>query len=280
MALVRGLESRARYAEALAEFDQAMQLSAPDQQTLDRYGRLSFVGQQIKFLPDYKTDPVQASLHVGLLAYLAGDNLQAVDKVAYALSLRPQWRELDSFLAQLETVTGIKRGSFPARKRLDEEAALKLARANADIEDGYDEEAASLARDVVRIEPRNAAAWEVLGTAYFALKKYDESLNAWEKAREFEANPAIREAIKQTIRSVKRARDQSPAVAPKPAAPAAPQPPTLSDSQQKELFDAALDHYARREFAQAKDLLEQLLQGAPDNADAQKALRRVEGDMK
>jgi tetratricopeptide (TPR) repeat protein len=283
--MVRGLEARAQYYDALQKFNDALQVAPADKDILDRYGRLSFVGQQIKSLPDYKSDPLQASLHLGLLAYIHGYNLEAVEKVSYALSLRPQWKELDAFLTQMETITGIKRTLFPNRKRGDEQAAIKLAQANAAIEDGYDEEAVTLSLEVLRIEPKNAAAWEDLGTAYFALKRYDDSLKAWQKAEEYESNPAVRAAIKQTMASIRRARDHAAAIAkpatPAPAAvvPSVPERPYMSVQEKQDLFDQAVDHYTRREFQQAKELLEKILASDPDNVEAQKALRRVKDEL-
>ena len=56
--IARGLESRAQYWEALQKFNEALQVAPADKTLLGGYGRLSFVAQQIKALPDYKSDPV------------------------------------------------------------------------------------------------------------------------------------------------------------------------------------------------------------------------------
>lgn len=280
---VRGLESRAQYWDALQKFNEALQVAPADKRMLDGYGRLSLVAQQIKSLPDYKSDPLQASLHLGLLAYIQGYNMEAMEKISYAYSLRPEWKELDAFLTQLESITGIKRALFANRKKGDAQTAIKLARANAAIQDGYDEEAIDLSLAVLRVEPENAAAWENLGTAYFALKNYDESQKAWEKALKYESSSAVRAAIKQTIASIRRAKDRSheikrsaAAAAPAPApVPQVPERPHLSVPERQKLFDEAIDHYTRREYPQAKALLEKIVAADPDDAEAQKALARV-----
>jgi tetratricopeptide (TPR) repeat protein len=279
LALVRGLESRGQYYAALQKFNEALQVGPADPKLLDSYGRLSFVAQQIKILPDYKTDPMQASLHVGLLAYCSGNDLEAISKISEALGFKPDWKELDAFLTQLETITGVKRAIFAAGQRPDQEAAIQLAQANASIEDGDYAKAVDLALAVLRAEPHSAAAWEDLGTAYFALNDYDSSLKAWQKAQEYEGNPAVRNAIRETIRSIRRARERAPATVARPAAPPLPAKPYLSIQEKQSLFDQAVDHYTRHEFLAAKKLLEQILETDPDNVDAQKALRRVKDEL-
>ncbi|MDD5628551.1 MAG: tetratricopeptide repeat protein [Elusimicrobia bacterium] len=279
LAQSRALEARARYFEALQKFDEALQTAPADKALLERYGRLSFVARQIKALPSYKTDPMQASLHLGLLAYFSGDNLEAVAKVSQALSLEPGWKELDAFLTQLESVTGIKRATFPAGEKPDHQAAVKLAQANAAIEDAEYEKAAQLSLEVLRVEPKSAAAWEDLGSAYFALKQYDDSVKAWEKAYEFEPNAAVRTAIKATIRSIRRAREHAPAVKPVRQAPPPPERPRLSPQERQRLFDAGTDDYAARRFEAAKKAFETILQADPGDVEAQNALRRVKEEL-
>lgn len=275
----RSLESKARYADALEKLGAALTVAPADKELVARFGRLSFVGKQIKQLPDFKTDPMQASLHLGLLAYLAGDDVQAVRKVAEAARLRPGYKELEIFLAQLELVTGLKRPE--AQGQVDYQLAVNLTRANAAIEEGRYKEAVDLAQGVLLVDPDNAAAWQDLGTAYFALKQYDDSLKAWKKAYALEPSPAIRSAIKGYMRSIERAREHKPAAAPvaAPVAPPPPQRPPLSPQEREELFNQAVDAYTRRDFRGAKERLERILQSDPENVEAQKALRRVKDEL-
>jgi len=269
----RALESQARYSAALERFSLALTLAPADKAIVERYGRLSFVSNQIHELPNYQSDPVQASLHIGILNYLSGDYVAAVEKVSQALQLAPGRKDIEQFLSLLEAATGIKRALFPVAKAPDHQAEVSLTRADAALEDGRYDEAVSLSLEVLRVEPENAAAWEILGTAYFALKDFDSSLKAWTRAYGFEKSPAKRAEIDDTLRSIARASRKHPAV--RPTAPPLPARVSLSPKEIQDLFNLALDRYARREFAAAKELLEKILAADPDNVEARNALRRI-----
>lgn len=267
----RALEARASYAAALERFSLALTLAPADKALVERYARLSFVSSCFQQLPDYQNDPAQASLHLGILNYLAGDNVSAVQKVSSALLIAPEpggpapgRKEIEDFLSRLEAAAGIKRTLFPGAKAPDRRSTVNLARSHAALEDGRYDEAVSLSREVLRVEPDNAAAWENLGTAYFALKDFDGSLEAWKRAYELEKSPRLWAAIKDTLRKISRARQKQPALTPREA---------------QALYNKAVDQYVRREFAAAKELLEKILAADPGNESAQKALRRVKEEM-
>ncbi|MDD5303118.1 MAG: tetratricopeptide repeat protein, partial [Elusimicrobia bacterium] len=275
----RALEARARYGAALERFALALTLAPADKALIERYARLSFVSSHFQQLPGYQSDPAQAALHLGIMNHLAGDNVAAVQKVSAALQIAPERKDIDRFLSLLEAVTGVKRALFAVAKAPDHQAAVSLTQANAALEDGRYDEAVSLSREVLRVEPDNAAAWENLGTAYFALKDFDDSMKAWNRAYELEKSPAVRSAIKDTLRSIARALRKHPAVRARASVPPPPARPNLTPKEISDLFNSAVDHYARREFAAAKELLEKILASAPDNVEAQKALRRVKEEL-
>ncbi len=269
----RALESQARYGAALERFSLALTLAPADKAIVDRYGRLSFVAKQIPELPNYQSDPAQASLHIGILNYLAGDYVAAVEKVSQALQLAPSRKDIEQFLSLLEAATGIKRGLFPVAKSPDHQAAVSLTRADAALEAGRYDDAVSLSLEVLRVEPENAAAWENLGTAYFALNDFDSSSKAWRRAYEFEKSPAKRAQIDDTLRQVARASRKQRAV--RPSAPPLPERVSLTPKEIQDLFNLAVDHYAKREFSAAKEALDKILAADPDNVEARKALRRI-----
>lgn len=282
LAQARGSEARARYADALEKMRSALMIAPADRDVLTHFQKLSFVASMIKDLPDFKSDPSQASLHLGILAYIAGNDLEAVKKVSEALAHRPDHRALDAFLTQLEMATGVKRTMFATAQRPDTKTAVNLTRANAALEEGDYDKAIELSLAVLQFEPENAAAWQILGTAYFAGKDFEASLKAWRKAYEHEKSPAIRTAIKGYIKSIERAQQNRRSVsAPKQpvALPQAPEKPRMSQQQAQELFNRAIDHYTRREFREAKELLERIVESNPDHVEAQKALRRVKDEL-
>ncbi|MBI5201820.1 MAG: type IX secretion system membrane protein PorP/SprF, partial [Elusimicrobia bacterium] len=109
VAHARALQAQAQYKQALERLNDALTLSPGDPDLLKAYGRLNFVAQYIPSLPDYKTDPVHAALHQGILSYLGLNDAQAVEKVTYAWSLKPNHKGLETFLTQLELATGMRR---------------------------------------------------------------------------------------------------------------------------------------------------------------------------
>src|SRR6185295_4712610 len=154
---------------------------------------------------------------------------------------------------------GVKRSTFGSVPAADHQAAVNLTRANAALEDGRYDEAVTLSLAALRVEPENASAWENLGTAYFALKQFEDSLKAWNRAYELEKSPAIRVAIRGYIKSVTRAKEKRPSaprVSAPPAAPPLPAKPSLSPQEEQSLFNRAVDHYTRGELKEAKALLE------------------------
>ncbi|MBI4676478.1 MAG: tetratricopeptide repeat protein [Elusimicrobia bacterium] len=278
LAQARALESKALYQEAMQRFGAALAVAPGDKDLMARFSRLNFVAQQIKALPDYQTEPAATALHLGILAYLAADDAQALRKVAESLMLRKDDRA-ELFLSQLELVTGLKRPPEAAQVPGAYEIALKLTQANAAIEEGRYDDAVSLSLEVLRQDPENVNAWQNLGTSYFALKDYENSTKAWKRALELEKSPAIRTAIKGYLRSIERALERAPVRPAAAAMPATPQAPALTRAEIEDLFNQAVDHYTRGELPQARELLEKILAADPANIEAQKALRRIRQEL-
>lgn len=278
----RSLEAHAKYHQAFETLGRALTLAPAEKALVERYGRISFISQQIREVPEYRSDPMQASLHLGIMAYLSGDGVRAVLLVSEAVTLAPERKDLSGFLTQLEVATGVKRTTFSTVKTPDHQAAVALTRANAALEDGDYSESVELSLSVLRVEPENAAAWENLGTAYFALKQFEDSLKAWNNAYKYEKSPAIRAAIRGYIKSITRAKEKNPTaprISAPTTAPSVPSRPRLSSQETSILFNRAIEHYTRREFTEAKVLLEQIITADPENVEAQKALSRIKDEL-
>lgn len=274
----RTLESRALYSEALERLGLALTVAPADKELVQRHSRLSLVAGLLKALPSYREEPVEASLHLAVQAYLAGNNEEAVRLAAEALAIRDEDRTR-LVLAQLEAATGVRRSS--AKAAPDYQASLRLTRANAAVQDGRYEEAIELNQALLRIAPDSLAAWQNLGTAYFALKDYENSLTAWRRAYELEKSPALRTVIRGYLKSIERAKERAsrPRTRTAPAAPALPEKPRLDQAEARDLFNRAVDHYTRGELPKAREFLERLVEGDPENVDAVKALNRIRKEM-
>lgn len=276
LAQVRALEAAAKYKEALDKFALALTVAPADKELIASFGRLNFVGQQIKQLPLYQTDPMEATLHQGLLAYLGGNDVEAVNKISEALSIKPEYREIDNFLEQMELVTGLKRVKIAKKPQADYSVAITLTRANSAIEAGRYRDAIELSLAVLKLDAQNSSAWENLGTAYFALKDYEKSYDAWEKALEYEKSPAVRTAIQGYLKTIARVKEKRPS---KSVVVESSERSLLSPAEIEKLYNQGVDLYIRREFEAAKKLFEEILQSDPNNVEARKALRRVKDEL-
>jgi tetratricopeptide (TPR) repeat protein len=281
---VRYHEAAGRFREAAERMSAAMGIAPSDEALLRHFSRLNFVVQQCPDLPDSRTNAAQALLHKGAMAFLAGENMQAVGFVSDAQRMDPKNPRLDSFLSELERVSGIKRMVADSRPRQDFQAASLQTQAEAALAERSYDKAIEFAVKAVSEDPGNPAVWETLGTAYFALKEFDKSLDAWGKAFSLESSPAVRESIKDYIRRITLLvrKDERPAVRGAKAAPrlaplASPKPvqPKLSGEEVQLIYRQGVDHYTQREYIKAKSMFEKILKDYPDNVEAQNALRRV-----
>lgn len=277
---VQSLVSQAKYKDALEKMGTALMVAPADKNLVSRFGRLNFVGQQIRELPDFSTDPAQATLHLGLVAYVAGNDAEAVAKVSETLALKPEDRGVAVFLEQLELVTGLKR--LPAAEAPTQDkirAATLVTRAAAAMEALRYSEAIQLSREILLIDPENAQAWQNLGTAYFAAKDYEKSAEAWEKALQFEKNITIREAIKSYLKSISRASERRPRQKTPRSSLLEEERPRLSSEEIEKLYNEGVDLYIKRDLKEAEKIFERILQSDPAHIEAIKALRRVREEM-
>lgn len=282
IAIAGSLEAEAKYQAALERLGQALDVSPGDTAILRSYARLNWLAQQVKGLPSYKTDPVQAAWHQGILAYLAADDEGAVRKTSEAFALDRENKGLDGFLAQLELATGLHRPDLPAvspkRMRLEQ----LLAQANAALEDGRYDEAIATSRHVLAEDENNVPALENLGTALFAIGDYAGSLDAWEKAYALE-RPARRVALEEHMKSLRALLARKRAEAAAAAAAAAPKRSTegeLSPREIRKLYNEGIDNYASGQLRKAREAFDRVLKADPNYTPARKALRRVMEEMK
>ncbi len=275
LAETRALEAAARYQEALGVLSRALALSPSDANILKSFGRLNFVATTLKALPDHRTDPAAAAWHEGILSYLSCDDALAVDKVSDALAFRPDSREIDSFLTQLEAATGLKRKEAAKPEAAPAPAPDPAqAQASAAVQEERYQDAIELSRQVLDRSPDDLPAWENLGISYFAVGEFKNSLDAFEKALELEKNPARRSLLGTHISSVKSVLQKA-----KPAAPAA-RPAAAAAQEVQKLYDEGLDLYNSGRLEQAKALFEKALSLDPQNTPAAKALKRVKEELK
>lgn len=275
MAQSGALRAKARYKDSLEQMELALAALGPGQELLGLYSRLKAAAKFYPALPKYDSDPIESALHRGITAYLAGRNIEAVERVSYAYANRKDDEGINRFLTHLELETGIARMKTPAKTHESLILQTSLTKAEAALEARDWRKAIELSLAVIREDENNASAWQSLGAAYFALRDYDSSLRSWEKVLELEKSPIAREAIRGYMRTIKRLKAKEGVKRrPRPVKPL-PERPSLSRGEVEELFEKGVKHYTNREYAKAAEAFEAILEAAPNHEEARKALNRV-----
>lgn len=274
LANANGLTAQALYREATDSVKAALTVRPGDPEILKHFGRLNFISQPIPTLPRYRTDAADVSLHQGILAYLDYNDLEAVAKVAHALSLRHDDKNLEAFLAALEAATGAKRPELPKVDPKALQITQLLTEAGAALEAGKYDAAVELSLKVIQLDPDNLGAWENLGTAYFTYGDYANSLTAWQKAHSLEKNPARRSALKGYIDSIRKLLAK-----PRPQKIEGGQRLTVSPLEIQRLYNQGVDAYTAGRLENAKAAFQRVVDLDPAYVPAKKALRRVEEEL-
>ncbi|MFA6434207.1 MAG: type IX secretion system membrane protein PorP/SprF [Elusimicrobiales bacterium] len=280
----RYLETEARYPEAAEELSQALALNPQDGNLLKHQSRLNFVAVQLGSLDAYKTDAVQSALYRSAIAYLDSSDAEAVDHASYALNLRPQAKNIDNYLAQLELITGLKRKKI----QIAPETALKveqlLTMASEAIRDSRYEEAVYMSEAALKLHPGNIMALENLGIAHFGKGDYQKSLDAWRKAYALETSQARLEMLDAQINSVKKIikqqRRRTAEAAPAPKAEKEPEAGKTDPALAQKLYREGLDLYSAGELEKAMVVFQQVLEADPGNVPAKNAVKRIQRELK
>ena len=248
--------------------------------------------------------------------FLHGRDRKAILKASYALSLSPNDAKFEHFLANMETAVGIKAERLPADhpRSFIEEMLYRVEAANARndlqkvqllLQDILDLDP----ENVIAME-RVGSMYYVLGHYQDAIDTWNTALALETRPTEIEnlkrhiqlawerlggkapagtaapqaqlpgaAAPAAAPQAQLPGTAARAAAAPQPAPAPQPAAKPA-QPPAEArrgDARDVErLFQKGVEHYARGEYLQATAMFMRILQIDPENAQARKALERLE----
>jgi tetratricopeptide (TPR) repeat protein len=274
LSFARVLQGQAKYDEALERLSSALTVSPADSGLLKTFGRLNFVAKTIKSLPGYKSDPGEAAMHEGVLAYIAGNDAVAIESSARAVSLQPTNRSWAGFLESLETATGLKAPEVPQAPPKTLRVEGLVMRASAALEEGRYEDAIAMSLDALAEDENLQTAWENLGTAYFALGDNAKSLEAWGRAAALERDAERRKVLRGHVASVQRVMARRQAA----AAPAAERP-SVPPEEIRRLYNQGLDFYNAGRLDQAKDSFERVIELDPEFVSAVKALNRVKKEL-
>ncbi len=280
--------------EALAKFVKGQGMSTPPLLRLSN--RLELVSH---YYPDWSglTNPWEHVAVSGIDNFLRGHDRRAMLKASYALNLSRNDTKFDHLVAEMETALSLKAERLAAdhpRSFIDE----MLYRVEAANSRNEMQTVDALLSDILDLDPSNYIATERVGSMYYILGRYQDSIDTWEKALTQEKRSTEIENIRRYIELArerlggpKPAQQVQPVVAaPAPArppvlAPAAAPKPALQRPQAaprgdvrdvERLFQKGVEHYARGEYLQATAMFMRILQIDPENAQARKALERIQ----
>lgn len=230
-------------------------------------------------------------LVLGIYDFLNFGDAMAIKRIAYAYSMNVDNPSLEKLLRALETNTKLTAERVSSRwlgkfSLLEE----KILKTEEGLQEGRADDVIKLGQEILDLEPENATALSRMGTAYYLKGNKVEAMTHWIQATKYEENAQERKTL---YRAIRRARlelkrqtlDKVPAS--KPLKPVAA-PTQQSTQTQKEdidpreienLYQEALQKYARGQKNQAAALFEEILSLDPNNAQAKKALDRIRGEQ-
>jgi tetratricopeptide (TPR) repeat protein len=149
----------------------------------------------------------------------------------------------------------------------------------------------SLVKQALELENNDVSAMDRIGSIYYVLGRYGEALTIWNRALPLERDPQKRRALENSIRVTRRglglaedafvAAAVSSAAAPPPPRPKPAAKAELSEETKAEveaLYKKGVKYYASGQYLQATTAFLDVLELDPDNADAAKALKRLQLD--
>jgi tetratricopeptide (TPR) repeat protein len=222
------------------------------------------------------------------VSFAEGKDRTAMLFASYAANLRSNEPKYDQYLTALEKATGFKATRVPpdSQRGFIEEMLHEVEAAH---NRGENERTVQILRDILELEPGHTTALERLGSAYYLMNRYQDALQAWERALASESKPEEVQSLKQYIlQAQEQARknqmpgglskpaEQAPEAAPEQAAPAVRARGEGDPRDVQKLYQRGVEFYARGEYLQATAMFMRILQIDPGNDQARKALERIQ----
>jgi tetratricopeptide (TPR) repeat protein len=178
----------------------------------------------------------------------------------------------DSGQSQLTTTRSTP---TPAIERLPETLPELLKLIEVAYRRGHYAQGLALVKKALELEKNNVSAMDRIGSIYYVLGRYGEALTIWKKALPLEQDLRKRRALENSISVARRSLgliDDAPIVE------RAVEPARLSidKNEIQELQRKGVRHYASGEYLQATTVFLRILELDPENADAAKALKRLQ----
>ena len=253
--------------------------------------RLNLIAE---FYPSFQKSKESWSkiMFAGLGSFIKGRDRHAMLRVSYAESLNPDDTRIEKMLSKLEAVTQIKADRVSPNSPLGFIGEFLYRAEAADDSMEYPRVKQILA-NILYLEPNNTVALERLGSVDYITKDYAQAVKAWEKALETETSPEETASLKNYLQLAKDAlahpqtsslpvstekqvqnATQAPTTQNVPAAPA-PQITSRDRAEIARLYKQGVDDYAAGNYLNATAAFLKILEIDPNNAEANKALERI-----
>lgn len=134
-----------------------------------------------------------------------------------------------------------------------------------------------LVKKALELEKNDVSAMDRIGSIYYVLGRYGEAVTIWKRAVPLEQDPQKRRALENSIAVARRSLgliDDAPPAA--PATATAVKTRRASPNEIQTLQKKGIKHYASGEYLQATTIFLRILELDPGNADATKALKRLQ----
>lgn len=298
LAELRALILEGRFRQARVRLDEITK-DQPHDPTMDKLAsRLDIASY---YYPELlrPTDRWEVALSTSIASFLFGQDHRAILHGSYALSLSPGDDRIEHYLEKVEKATALKADRLSPDSTRGYVAEL-LYRVEAANNRGDTARAVEILKDVLDLEPQQVTALERLGSAYYLMHRYPEALDAWQRAAPLESKPAELRSLREYMGQAEKQTGQLVALPGGVAAPAPqplPQPPQQQPSARPQaslptatsasgsagdprdiadLYQKGVEYYARGEYLQATAMFMRILQIDPQNAQARKAMERIQ----
>ena len=216
----------------------------------------------------------------GVRDFLNGADPRAMAQLAYAQSLNQQDSSLSNFLDRAGEITRIS----PDRVPFDFNrgwAEFKIIESDEYYSKKRYSEALRKLDEMLELEPRHLLGLKKSGSCNYMLGGYARAAHEWGKAAALETDPREKAKLGKMIDEARRKQGgaawEPPESAARPDEPEKkPETAAARDAREIEkLYQTGADHYARGEYGKAEDDFRKILELAPENPQAKKALERI-----
>ena len=276
-----------RYADAADKLAQAAALTPGDAGLQQSLERMKIVAESFPTVTGYQTDAALAAVYQGAFDFVAGNAKKALQKLVYAKSLTPSDERIERLAADIETRDGVAREKEevvlvapPVEVKEEAPGVVKavaglMALMEVAMSEQDFERVVKLASDVLQADPNNLLAYKRLGSSQYALKRYDEALNALRAATRLETDGEERGRLKGYITAIasvmrkQREENSGRVVVSRTASPR-----TI-----EHLYDAGVALYSQGKLEAAAATFKKLLALDPSNTPGRRALDRVQSEI-